>query len=261
MKTLFYPLFFVCLIAASCSNEDNENNAEMSISSCYVMKNSSTQLESFSSPIGMYILTEDGQPYESGTYYANYVSGAWSMNTPVYVTKKGSVYTYFPYKSGDNLPNLSLSLADQVDFLYSKVATSIAPGSSSLTIKLYHALSQLSVSIEGEEIASLSLQSPATCKFNICTGVFTGTVLGTVTAQSGQMLVVPHTAAGTELKIVLKDGKEYTYPVSGTNYRTGENYTYQFQLNENRETLEIVSFSVEDWISDEIYHDYLRLAI
>ena len=258
MKKVFYPLLSVCLIAASCSSDDKAGNAEMSISSCYVMKNNSTRLESFSSPIGMYVLTEDGQLYGDGTYYASYSSGAWSMNSPVYVTKAGSVYSYFPYKSGDTPPDLTVNMNDQEDFLYSKVAASIAPGSSSLSVKLYHALSQLTVSVEGEEIASLSLQSPTTCKLNICTGVFTGSVPGKVTAQSGQLLVIPHTAVGTEIKIVLKDGKEYAYPVSGTNYRTGENYTYLFQLNENREKLRIVSFSVEDWINDEPHKDYLR---
>lgn len=258
MKKVFYLLVFISLIAASCSNEDKQkDNAQMSINSCYVLQNN-TELESFNHPIGMYILNQKGNPYEKGTYYANYESGNWHLNEPVYVSEKGSVYAYFPYKSSDVLPELSIDMTKQEDLLYSKLAVAIAPGSSALSIKLYHALSQLSVSVAGEKISSVSLYSPVRCKFNICSGAFTDSTMGNVTSQSDKILVIPHTAAGTDLIITLQDGKQYSYSLEGAVYRSGENYTYQFQLNDNREKLEIVSFTVEDWINDEIYNDYLR---
>lgn len=260
MKKVFYPLFAICLITASCSDEGSTKNADsMSISSCYLVKNNTAQSESFSSPVGMYILTEDGKPYEGdGIYNATYRSGTWSMNTPVFITKAGKVYSYFPYRSVDKLPELAVNMSEQTDLLYSKVASAVAPGSTALSIKLYHALSRLSVSVEGEEITEMSLESPLTCKFNIITGAFSDKTNGSVTVHSGRMLVIPHTAVATELKITLKTGKQYSYSVSGTEYRTGEDYTYQFRLNENRDKLEILSFSVEDWINDNNYNDYLR---
>ena len=260
MKKVFYPLFAICLITASCSDDDSTKRADnMSINSCYLIKNNTTQSESFSSPIGMYILTDDGQPYDgNGVFNATYNSGTWSMNAPVYVTKAGKVYSYYPYRPTDTPSSLALDMSGQVDVLYSKVPSTIAPGSSTLSIKLYHALSKLTVSVEGEKIAKISLASPVKCKFDICTGAFINKEPGIVTVPTDQMLIIPHTATDTEIKITLKTGKEYSYSVSGTEFQSGENYTYQFRLNENRDKLEILSFSVEDWINDNNHNDYLR---
>ena len=174
MKKVIIPL--LCLITAACGGDENDGKTEpeMKINSCYVVSSSSGQSENFSSPVGMYITSEAGQPYEgSGVWSASYNSGAWAMDKPVYVTKAGKVYAYYPYSSNDSPPVLPLDMTKQTDVLYSRVASPIAPGSVSLSVKLYHALSKLVVSVKGEEVTGLSLSSPVTCRFNICTGEFT----------------------------------------------------------------------------------------
>ena len=261
MKKLLLPLFSICLITASCGDDDNAKSTNnMSISSCYMVKSNAVKQENFtspSSPIGLYVLSEDGRPYEgNGLFSASLSSGSWSMSSPVYVSKAGKVYSYYPYLPTDTAPVLPVDAAAQVDLLYSKVPSAIAPGSASLSIRFYHALSRLTVSVEGEEVAKLSFTSPLTSKFNICSGAFTDKVQGVVTVSSGQMLVVPHTAS-TELKITLGSGKEYSYPVSGIEFRSGETCAFQFRLNDNREKLEVLSFSVEDWVEENNYNDYL----
>ncbi|MCO7113074.1 fimbrillin family protein [Bacteroides uniformis] len=175
MKKVIFPLA-LCLITAACGGDENDGKTEpeMKISSCYVVSSSSGQSENFFSPVGMYITSEAGQPYEgSGVWSASYNSGAWAMDKPVYVTKAGKVYAYYPYSSNDSPPVLPLDMTRQTDVLYSRVASPIAPGSVSLSVKLYHALSKLVVSVKGEEVTGLSLSSPVTCRFNICTGEFT----------------------------------------------------------------------------------------
>ena len=42
------------------------------------------------------------------------------------------------------------------------------------------------------------------------------------------------------------------------NLKPGETYVFKFKLNANRETLEITSFSVVDWVVRENHVDYLR---
>lgn len=260
MKKVIFPLA-LCLITAACGGDENDGKTEpeMKISSCYVVSSSSGQSENFSSPVGMYITSEAGQPYEgSGVWSASYKSGAWAMDKPVYVTKAGKVYAYYPYSSNDSPPVLPLDMTKQTDVLYSRVAFPIAPGSVSLSVKLYHALSKLVVSVKGEEVTGLSLSSPVTCRFNISTGEFTDLQSGQVASTGGRLFVVPHVTVGKEMLITLKSGKQYTYSVDGTEFRAGESYTYEFQLNEDRDKLEILDISVEDWINDNNYNDYLR---
>ena len=86
MKKVIFPLA-LCLITAACGGDENGGTEpEMKISSCYVVSSSSGQSENFSSPVGMYITSEAGQPYEgSGVWSASYNSGAWAMDKPVYV--------------------------------------------------------------------------------------------------------------------------------------------------------------------------------
>ena len=79
-----------------------------------------------------------------------------------------------------------------------------------------------------------------------------------MTSTDGRLFVVPHVTVGKEMIITLKSGKQYTYSVDGTEFRAGESYTYEFQLNEDRDKLEILDISVEDWINDNNYNDYLR---
>ena len=48
------------------------------------------------------------------------------MDKPVYVTKAGKVYAYYPYSSNDSPPVLPLDMTKQTDVLYSRVASPIA---------------------------------------------------------------------------------------------------------------------------------------
>jgi len=260
MKHFIFPILSILLLTAcGGSDPDPVQESEMSINSCYVVRNSNLS-ENFNSPIGLYILDSEGQPYDSSSYKnsASLVSGVWSVTNPVYIDGAGSLYAYYPYFVTDNPPSLSVNVSHQVDLLYSKSPVSLGPGNSSLSIKLYHAMSQLQVSVEDEEIGMLSLQSPLTGKFNICNGVYSSLVYGLTSSSSGDILVIPHTAAGTELKILLKSGSEYTYSIDKMTFSPGENYKYEFKLNDNREKLEIRSFSVEEWINDFVHNDYLR---
>ncbi|MFP5155045.1 fimbrillin family protein [Bacteroides clarus] len=233
----------------------------MSISSCYVVKNDNSQSENFASPIGLYLLSEDNQPYDNASYKnsASLVGEQWKIAIPVYVEKPGKVYAYYPYQSGDDPEALVVNMANQVDLLYSKTVANISPGSSSLSVKLHHALSQITVAVENEEVAGLSLLSPMTGKFNVCVGSFTQLTSGVVNVSSGNLLIVPHVpAVDAEMTICLKNGSCYQYSLAGMDLKPGETYVFKFKLNANRETLEIASFSVQDWVVRENHVDYLR---
>lgn len=258
MKKSIYSILMSCFIAASCSNEQTiDNDSQMRIQSCYVMSSNNSQSENFSSPIGLYIQDEGGHPYDKGSYYASLSSGSWVLNEPVYVTKKGYVYSYYPYQEGVSLPEVSVDMNGQTDWLYTETPYEINNGSASLSIKLHHALALLNVSVENEVVAHLSLESPRTAKLNVCTGLFTEQVSGEVSASSDKLLVIPHTVSNKELKIRLSSGKEYSYTLDSTLLEQGKSYTFQFKLNEDREQLEVVSFSVEKWESGDVFNDYL----
>lgn len=260
----FFPL--VCLILVSCSKDNSDipsckEEIQMSISSCYVVKNDNSQSENFASPIGLYLLSEDNQPYDNASYKnsASLVGEQWKIAIPVYVEKPGKVYAYYPYQSGDDPEALVVNMANQVDLLYSKTVANISPGSSSLSVKLHHALSQITVAVENEEVAGLSLLSPMTGKFNVCVGSFTQLTSGVVNVSSGNLLIFPHVpAVDAEMTICLKNGSCYQYSLAGMDLKPGETYVFKFKLNANRETLEIASFSVQDWVVRENHVDYLR---
>jgi lipoprotein len=266
MRKFLCFLILICLLLASCSSDSStipggKNDMQMSISSCYVVKNDNSQSENFVSPIGLYLLSEDNQPYDNLSYKnsASLVDGQWKIAVPVYVEKNGKVYAYCPYQSGDNPEALAVNMANQVDLLYSKAATSIAPGSSSLSVKLHHAFSQITVAVENEEVSNLSLPSPMTGNFDVCTGSFTRLASGAVNVSSDNLLIVPHVpVTGTEMTICLKNGMDYRYSLSGMDLKPGETYVFKFKLNADRETLEIASFSVVDWVVRENHVDYLR---
>lgn len=255
-----------CLLLVSCSKDGNNEPTEreeikMSINSCYVVKNDNSQSENFDSPIGLYLLSENNQPYDNISYKnsASLLGGQWKIAIPVYVEKTGKVYSYYPYQSGDNPEALAINMANQVDLLYSKVVANIAPGSSSLSVKLHHALSQITVIVEGEEVSGISLVSPLTAEFNVCTGFFVQQVTGVVNVNSDNLLIIPHApAVNTEMTIRLKNGSSYQYSLAGMDLKQGETYVFKFKLNANRETLEITSFSVVDWVVRENHVDYLR---
>ncbi len=257
MKKIIYPIITLLLLVACGGSDSDPINQEMSITSCYVVRNNNLS-ENFSSPIGLYILDPSGQPYSPDKNKASLVSNSWILDSPVYITGAGKLYAYYPCSPTDNPPLLNVDISNQIDLLYSKTSVDIAVGSSSLSIKLYHALSQLQVTVENEEIAELSVRSPLVGKFNILTGIYSDLTFGESTSTSGSMLVIPHTAAGTELKITLKSGSEYTYSIDGMSFVPGENYKYDFKLNENREQLEIRSFSVEEWVNGFTHQDYLK---
>ena len=266
MRKLLCFFFLSSLILVSCNKDSNNEPAEreemkMSISSCHVVKNDNSQSENFASPIGLYLLSEDNQPYDNISYQnsASLVGGQWKIAVPVYVEKPGKVYSYYPYHSGDNPEALVINMVNQVDLLYSKTVANIAPGSSSLSVKLHHALSQIMVAVENEEVSSLSLPSPITGLFNVCTGFFTEQMMGVANADSDNLLIIPHLpASNTEMTIHLKNASSYQYSLAGMDFKPGETYIFKFKLNANRETLEVTSLSVEDWVIHENHVDYLR---
>ena len=113
----FFPL--VCLILVSCSKDNSDipsckEEIQMSISSCYVVKNDNSQSENFASPIGLYLLSEDNQPYDNASYKnsASLVGEQWKIAIPVYVEKPGKVYAYYPYHSGDDPEALVVHMAN-----------------------------------------------------------------------------------------------------------------------------------------------------
>lgn len=261
IRNLYMLFSLLICIASSCSDgrEPVEDMSTMTINSCYVLENNSLSV-SFASPIGLYLLTEDNEPYDSDSYKnsANLVHSKWEITTPVYIVGKGLVYAYYPYRPGDGLPIMDIDMKDQTDILYAKVPSVIETGNSSLALKLFHALSQVAVAVEGEEVASITLYSPSTATFDICTGSFDELKYNEVSCSSGQLLIIPHHLSKGEMKIRLKSGTEYAYEISNMEFSSGENYTYSFKLNSNREKLEITSVTVEDWINDFTHQDYLR---
>ncbi len=261
MKNQIYVSALLCILIGSlvsCSGGDPTAETHvMQIKSCSVRENNILS-DNFSSPIGLYILTEDNKPYANESYKnsASLAHGKWVINTPVYITGKGLVYSYFPYALSDNTPEISVDMNQQVDVLYSKSPAIINVGTSALSLELSHALSQIVVSVENEEVESLSLSSPATASLNICTGIFSNSVTGKVSSLSKELLIVPHLCKES-LVIRLKNGNEYTYAISNANFSPGERYTYDFKLNANREKLEINSVTVEEWVSGGNHSGYL----
>lgn len=261
MKRIIYILFSLSFLFTSCSDdgEPDAKTSAMSINSCYVLE-SNNIAENFASPIGLYVLNEDNQPYDPDSYKnsANLIHSDWQISTPVYVVGKGLVYAYYPYRPADSLPLMDIDMQQQTDILYTKVPSPIEPGNSALTLKLYHALSQIMISVEDEEVASVALYSPVTATLDICTSLFSNLKYNEVSCSSGQLLIIPHKMSKGEMKICLKSGNTYTYEISNMGFSPGENYTYKFKLNSNREKLEISSVTVENWINDYTHNDYLR---
>lgn len=263
MNKRIYSSALLCTLIAflvSCSGDNSPaaETATMQIKSCSVFSNNILSAN-FASPIGLYILKEDNQPYVPNSHKNSaYLSGEkWVVNTPVYITGKGKVYAYFPYSSSGSFPKILVDMSKQVDILFTKTPSIIDAGNFSLALTLSHALSQIVVSVENEEVESLSFLSPASGAFNISSGIFSDLTVGEVKTSSGKLLVIPHSCTGSEIKFKLKSGNEYTYAISNIDFMRGESYAYEFKLNADREQLEILSVTVEEWVNDSIFQDYI----
>lgn len=246
------------LVSCSGENDPAAETDTMQIKSCSVISNDVLS-ENLASPIGLYILTEDNEPYANESYKnsASLTQGKWVIDIPVYIAGKGLVYAYYPYSLSDTYPGMKVDMSRQIDILYCKAPPIIGVGSSSLSLELSHALSQIVVTVENEEVESLAFSSPQYGTFNVCTGTFSDLINGNVKSTSGKLFIIPHLCTDSELKFRLGNGIEYTYAISNMSFSPGENYTYQFKLNANREQLEIGSITVEDWVSDSIFQDYI----
>lgn len=266
MRKILYILFFVGTgIVSGCTKAHPDTpdvpdpvGPSLRINSCMTIEDENAN-ENLLSPIGLYVTTEENQPYNGDSYrnYATLTHGQWLINAPIYIIGKGLVFAYYPYNASDQLPSLSVDMSTQTDLLCQKVPLTIDSGSEGIAIELSHMLSQIIVTVENEEVESISLTSPATGVFNLFTGDFSDLQDDEVTVHSDHLLVIPH-SADTDMTICLKNGERYLYSLSGTTYIGGESYTYSFKLNKYREKLEITSVTVKDWISGFIHQDYLR---
>ena len=266
-KLLYIPFIAIALAMVSgCSEHPDtpeppapEPAGALRIYSCMTIENENVS-ENLLSPIGLLVTTNDGVPYNEDSYktYATLIHSQWLIQTPIYITGKGLVRAYYPYEESAQLPILDIDLKHQVDLLYQKAPINIDAGSEGVDIELSHALSQVVVTVENEEVESLSLQAPAKSKFDILTGEFSDLQNGEVSSKGGQLLLIPHSIDNAEMTIRLKNGESYIYALSATTYKSGENYTYSFKLNKYREKLEILSVSVKDWITGFRHQDYLR---
>lgn len=268
MEKILSTLFIVTMLAIIYSCSEPANGEEppepiparaLQINSCMTIENENVN-ENLLSPIGLLVTTTDGNPYNEESYktYATLTHSQWIIQSPVYITGQGLVRAYYPYEASAALPILEIDLKNQVDLLYQKSPIGIDAGSEGVNIELSHALSQVNVNVEYEDVASLSLHAPVKSNFNIITGAFNDMQYGEVTAQGGQLLLIPHSLDNADLIITLKNGESYTYSLSSVTYNSGENYTYSFQLNKYREKLEIISITIKDWVTGFIHQDYLR---
>lgn len=253
-------ILFVLPVLLSCSKENSDTPVPGNIAhltSCMLYQNHSTVSESFSSPIGLYVLKEDNSPYgENYINSASFNKDKWGIASPVYITSPGKVYSYFPYVPGVNPERIPIDATKQIDWLYSRTPVSISPGNSSFSSNLYHAMSRIFVSVESETVREISLTAPVSALFNVCTGKFSEPISGTLSTVTGELLLIPHTSS-SELRIILSSGKEYTYSLAASTFLSGESLSYNFRLNENREKLEVISFSIQNWTAEKSYSDYI----
>lgn len=105
--------------------------------------------------------------------------------------------------------------------------------------------SQITVAVENEEVAGLSLLSPMTENLHVCVGSFTQLTSGVVNVSSGNLLIVFTSGSGCGNDDLSEEWFLLSVFLAGMDLKPGETYVFKFKLNANRETLEIASFSVQ----------------
>lgn len=271
MKTLNYiKIFLLALACYACSSDKDEevpqapDKVGISISTSILTRAVTTAFSS-GDKMNLYVKTESSvtsADHASGIV-ATYSDEKWTLH-PVVELKEGEkayLFASYPYVSDNvNPAAVPVTIASQIDYLYSGAPVSVAYSSPDGILTMKHALSMLAFNIskEGYEgvgnLKSISIDGETFYTegtLNISSGVIDGTKKGnyklatnkTIAAsgwkeQLPQMFCIPFNSDGKDVTVTMSiDEKNYTVALPKINVETGMKYVFRLAITNNGLTI------------------------
>ncbi len=189
------------------------------------------------------------------------------VSTVIYMPLMGEMvdfYAYYPHsqsvsESGIVGVDVSSGVAADIDLLRAESASHNAD-SPSVALQFEHRLAQITMNITRGNNISTSAQitakvvgSMTTAEYNIFTDVISnaGSVadLGVQVANDqASVIVVPQTMATDAVVLFTVEGRDYRWDISNLTFNSGDNYSYNIQINQNE--LVVSSATITPWVSD-----------
>jgi hypothetical protein len=286
LKNILYATAATLALAA-CSNDGNE--AETAPQALQLQANIATETRVSNGAfvkddaIGVYAVSTAAGGLTSGSnvkYVATDGSGNFSSSTPIYYKDKNAVNVaaYYPYAETLTNGAMSVTRAEQVDYLFAK-AENVAYNTAKLSLTFDHVTAQFTLIVKaGTGVPSLADLTTVTLKglnsagsFNTQTGVLTSstpadyalaaadftatasaetttttTTTTPATSEYATLLLFP-TSGQTDIAVdVVYGGVTYSGTLTSANgLLAGKSYTYTLTIN--RTGLTVDSASITPW--------------
>ena len=179
---------------------------------------------------------------------------------------KGTLYAYYPWKSGTDLSAIPVETASQTDFLYAEPVANVSEKNANVPVTMKHMLANVKIAINKGtyvgtgNISKIAIQSDGfatggtfnaeqeTPAYTATTGAGTAIESIAATALGGNatnIMVVPTGVAKPITFTATIDDVDYTVTSSDVTLENGNSYEYTLSLNST--FMSVATVSIKKW--------------
>ena len=179
---------------------------------------------------------------------------------------KGTLYAYYPWKSGTDLSAIPVETASQTDYLYAEPVANVSEKNANVPVTMKHMLANVKISINKGtyvgtgNVSKIAIQSDGfatagtfnaaqeTPAYTATTGAGTAiesTAATTLGGTATDIMVVPTGAAKPITFTATIDDVDYTATSSDVILQNGNSYEYTLSLNST--FMSVAGINVQEW--------------
>ena len=179
---------------------------------------------------------------------------------------KGTLYAYYPWKSGTNLSAIPVETASQTDYLYAEPVANVSEKNANVPVTMKHMLANVKIAINKGtyvgigNVSKISVQSDGfatagtfnaaqeTPAYTATTGAGTAIESNAATTLGGNatnIMVVPTSVAKPITFTATIDDVDYTVTSSDVTLQNGNSYEYTLSLNST--FMSVAGINVQEW--------------
>ena len=179
---------------------------------------------------------------------------------------KGTLYAYYPWKSGTNLSAIPVETASQTDYLYAEPVANVSEKNANVPVTMKHMLANVKIAINKGtyvgtgNISKIAIQSDGfattgtfnaaqeTPAYTATTGAGTAiesTAATTLGGNATDIMVVPTGVAKPITFTATIDDVDYTVTSSDVTLQNGNSYEYTLSLNST--FMSVATVSIKEW--------------
>ena len=179
---------------------------------------------------------------------------------------KGTLYAYYPWKSGTDLSAIPVETASQTDYLYAEPVANVSEKNANVPVTMKHMLANVKIAINKGtyvgtgNVSKISIQSDGfatagtfnaaqeTPAYTATTGAGTAiesTAATTLGGTATDIMVVPTDVAKPITFTATIDDVDYTVTSSDVTLQNGNSYEYTLSLNST--FMSVAGINVQEW--------------